>query len=380
MNWRMGLRNADTMMAFRGDFNYGKPSTLSWLLDEALGFESTDPRDMVYALLGLTVDDSSTAIIPTYDGTNSPAPVYTQAMRFLFSQATPKPPTALYRAGIGFSRSGKVPGLPSWVPDWSYSTQIRFLHDNYAAATSYSFSVEDLDDHEPSIIRLHGEIFDQVKHLGHIFSAKDGNTRLDEAIQLQQSYDEAYDLASTHAFNKSDESSFNETFIRTLLGNKRYGGPDSKAFSHALSASQCQGYFTDMKQGYEKYRKMAATLEEETGTETELQWFYEFHTRMEEFGFLLGSSIGERRFFVTKKGRMAVVPPLCEKDDLVVILAGMTMPFLVREHHGQSPTQTSRTSTQGSDNARYELVGCCYVDSAMEGEIQPGKERMFTLV
>ncbi|KAM7195816.1 Heterokaryon incompatibility protein (HET) domain containing protein [Rhypophila sp. PSN 637] len=381
MNRRLGLRNADTMMAFRGDINYGKPSTLSWLLDEAMGFESTDPRDMVYALLGLTADDSSAAIIPKYDGTNSPASVYTQVMRFLFSQATPKPPAALYKAGVGWPRSGKVPGLPSWVPDWSYSTQIRFLHDDYAAGTSYSFKVGDLDDHEPSITRLQGEIVDHVKHLGHIFSAKDGNTRLDEVIQLQQSYDEAYDLASTHAFQASDESLFNETFIRTLLGNKRYGGPDGKAFFHGLSASQCQGYFTDMKQGYEKYRMLTA-LEEEpgAGTETELQLFLEFHTRVEEFGFLLGSSIGGRRFCVTKKGRMAVVPPLCKKDDLVVILGGMSMPFLLREHHGQSATQTSRTSTQGSDSARYKVVGCCYVDSAMEGEIELGKGGMFTLV
>ncbi|KAM7218390.1 hypothetical protein V8F06_006154 [Rhypophila decipiens] len=378
------------MMAFRGDINYGREFSLSWLLDETLGFEATDPRDMIYALLGLTTDDSRREIVLDYGVGNTPAEVYTQAMKFLFKKAGTTPPVALYRVGIGFSRSGKVQGLPSWVPDWSYAIQIRFLHDEYAAGTRYAFDARVGDNHNSSVISLRGEIFDTVQHLGPMFSAQDGETRLDEACQLQETYDKTYTLAFIHAFGKgqcSNESSFNEAFIRTLLGNKSVGGSDGRAFSSGLSIPQCHVYFEDM----ENYAVAVLAPSELAlffnsrpekashshrkcymyNTETEQQAFLEFHARMEEFQSLLGSSIGGRRSCVTKQGRMAVVPPLCEEGDLVGVFV-MSMPFLLRE--------TTARDTQSSGSQRYALVGCCYVDSAMEGQIEMGKGSMVTLM
>jgi hypothetical protein len=53
----VGLGNVDTMLEFRGDVNYKRKFDFTMVLKTCIGFESSGPRDKVYAELGLTTDN-----------------------------------------------------------------------------------------------------------------------------------------------------------------------------------------------------------------------------------------------------------------------------------------------------------------------------------
>ncbi len=64
-----------------------------------------------------------------------------------------------------------------------------------------------------------------------------------------------------------------------------------------------------------------------------------------------------RRFCVTEEGRMAIVPPLTLPGDIICVIKGTRMPFVLRK-------------SKRGDLLVYQLVGCCYVHGVMDGELQ----------
>lgn len=65
----------------------------------------------------------------------------------------------------------------------------------------------------------------------------------------------------------------------------------------------------------------------------------------------------ERKFCSTKHKRIGLVPHTIKSGDLVAIIIGADVPFVLR------PTNTGR----------YELVGDCYIHGVMDGEALVGK-------
>ena len=62
-------------------------------------------------------------------------------------------------------------------------------------------------------------------------------------------------------------------------------------------------------------------------------------------------------FFVTEHGQMGLGPRLMRQRDLVCVLLGSGVPFVLREVSGG-----------GSGDGWYELVGECYCHGIMDGE------------
>lgn len=69
----------------------------------------------------------------------------------------------------------------------------------------------------------------------------------------------------------------------------------------------------------------------------------------------MGRCARHRRFCVTKKGYMGMVPPLCKPTDVVCIIPGAETPYIIRR--------------SSDDDNTYELVGECYVHGMMDGEM-----------
>jgi hypothetical protein len=72
----------------------------------------------------------------------------------------------------------------------------------------------------------------------------------------------------------------------------------------------------------------------------------------------LKSMFEKRRFFITANGRMAIGPQTVRAGDRVFLLKESGYPFLLRP----------------SGNARYKVVGACYVNGIMYGEALNGVE------
>ena len=103
-----GIRNIDTMLEFHGDVNYRRKRDLALVISECITFEATDPRDKVFALLGLTTDNSQGPIMPNYNKEYTVQQVYTDAMRIILANGD-NPINNLEGAGIGTQRS--IPSL-----------------------------------------------------------------------------------------------------------------------------------------------------------------------------------------------------------------------------------------------------------------------------
>jgi hypothetical protein len=75
--------------------------------------------------------------------------------------------------------------------------------------------------------------------------------------------------------------------------------------------------------------------------------------------FLLAahSACGNRRLFHTSKGYLGLGPALLQAGDIVSVLAGGTVPFVLRQDSRSSPSKR-----------RFQLVGEAYVHGIMHGE------------
>jgi hypothetical protein len=103
-----GLTMAQTLGALTGEAN----NNLDWLLRVTARFKATDPRDKLYALLGLAVDGD--ILKPDY--TTS----YEQMLRNFVSSHIKRYNSLTVVLG---NRYREVPSGPSWVPD--------LLHDSF---------------------------------------------------------------------------------------------------------------------------------------------------------------------------------------------------------------------------------------------------------
>jgi len=114
----------DNTEAFRARVTYFVKSKTEWtgtlnlhkLLQNASFFKSSDPRDLVYAFIGLT--GPSEAIRPEYNNENSIRHVLiTAAERILESEGN----LSMLDDALTHGRSGDRMSLPSWIPDYTSS-------------------------------------------------------------------------------------------------------------------------------------------------------------------------------------------------------------------------------------------------------------------
>jgi hypothetical protein len=83
-------------------------TSLLRLLNRNICHCASNPRDQVYALLGLAYDGGASELDPRYDQTI--AETYIQTCRYFVSKNQVE---FLHATGAPY----KIPGLPSWVPD-----------------------------------------------------------------------------------------------------------------------------------------------------------------------------------------------------------------------------------------------------------------------
>jgi hypothetical protein len=115
------------------------------------------------------------------------------------------------------------------------------------------------------------------------------------------------------------------------------------------------------------FRILTATPSIALGTppwsiETATQWYIDitrrrnyrkwFNTDASRFHGLVTQAVHGRRFITTDLGLMGLGPPLAESGDIVCVLLGAPVPFVLREY------------AQG----KYFLIGECYMDGFMDGQ------------
>ncbi|KAK1827213.1 HET-domain-containing protein [Podospora conica] len=284
---------------------------LSDLLWNTWDREATDPRDKVFALVGLLGrEQDDTLPPPTADYTKPMDQVYRETAKYIVNS---KNSLDILLAASGLD--GEASGLPSWVPDWrrsgndqrpalfinasrmqplayfSGSTEAVFLHGHgYSASGDSKMEVRFSDDLRTVYVR--GFLFDSVSDVG---------PRHDESSSITDIVNGARSVLAKLSSSGVERTEIAERELKTVLRAGSYIERDDEFF------------------------------------------------RSEDQ--VVKNVMCKRRFFVTRNGHLCIGPARTDVGDLVYYMAGCNFPMVLR-----------------SNGKHLTLVGEAYVHKYMAGE------------
>ncbi|KFY15754.1 hypothetical protein V492_01770 [Pseudogymnoascus sp. VKM F-4246] len=337
----------------------GKPSSLMDVLARFKGSKSTDPRDKIYGLLGLTSQSREVRV----DYSKSVAEVYTDVATVEISGSA-NLDIITQNPFQGNDTTKRLAGLPSWVPDFScnayddYSSQyssILFAQRGIYSAGSTECKVP-CEVLPGCVLRLHGTVVGRVGLLlldewEHPYS-QDGP---DWQLQNIHTYKKLYlspDVLESSATYVNGESEL-QAFWRTLVGD---------CIAYPMVRLDDVQIAEDGKAFWEFMQEPLTS---------ESRW-YEFYSTLKS-GKMMDKMFTRWMFTKADNGLFLMVRQGTREGDVIVVVDGGKVPLLLRE-------------VEGSGGERYTAVNAAYVHGFMDGEartwVEEGKlaEQDFLLV
>jgi hypothetical protein len=309
------------------------------LLTQTRRCKCTDPRDRIYALLGLL--DQKYDIIPDYE--KPVAEVYQD----MFTSYMKKQHTYGNLKLLAYCEMhDPASNGPSWVPDWSRENKCEpLMTSDGLGATGFSNSdVSVIDNH---ILRVMGV---EVAKISGVFPTQlsAASTVDDFVIALKAILPQRMTLLETFEQRL-------EIFYRTLCCD---------SFSDSLEDSAM------LPNRREAKSRLKDILKSDWGTKISLS-----KGTFKYLDYALGYC-RYRSIFSTTDGVIGLGPPLATSADVIALLPGCFSPMALR------PLQMWH---RGNPVTRYQVVGECYLQNLMEGkavlgEFPHGYERVTTFV
>lgn len=352
------------------DSTYEQFDLLS-LLQSHRCVDATDPKDKIYALLGLSaeIESQKHELIPNY--VLPTEEIYAEVSRSIISKA----PTLDL---LGVPRAVSSPlteRISSWVTDWS----VRHLGSSFTSKSlqgDYMFNFNATPAHIPkqitfrgSSLILNGHIFDIIVQVGKVMTP----FKLPPVSQRTTS---EFSISAPGAASRmlhillvlQDWRSMNEGFssIRPYKGT-----PDAllKVFCRTIYLDKMpEGYdLTQITQDYGRYyyRLVSLILSyifRYSVAFKVLEWWEARlmrhalirageNTKATSFPDMIARTV-ERRMVITKSGYLGLAPELAEPGQCIALVKGAKVPLVLRL----------------KENAKWELIGDCYIHGIMHGE------------
>lgn len=338
---------------------YSRSQTLLRLLKNTRRAAATDSRDKVYCLMSLATDISSLGLAPDYSSENTTALVYRYVAEAYIQSGSAV--DVLYQAGL--PRSAHVDGLPSWVPDWSAQARRPLDERRYCCMKDTVPHIR-LSRPTGSLI-VHGAVidslllpsfrvsFEQRPEMGSIL-VRPHRTWFSEFSELGVP---AHSIPYCHhGWNAAFQIIHGaERIAAALLGERYHTGEHVR---HAVWRTLIAD--THWWGGADGHRDKAAhdaytRLVRHTGMHSALPTLT--MESLQETWPLVAAVMGtvQGHFFSpTACGRMGLFPNEARMGDLIAVVAGSRVPFVIRPR---------------PDAKAYTLVGPCYVHGTMHGEL-----------
>jgi hypothetical protein len=351
--------------------------------------KSTDPRDKIFALLGLVQrwGQKEDKVIPNYEATSDD--VFwrtsitliksTESLSVLMGTIGPRA-----TSGMGRSR-------PSWVTDWSYTSD---LYENqrldnvrlYNASSNTPRAPTKI--HGKSILELRGYEVDQVALVAsELALAEDGDPRRWRAVVSEwQSFAKRLQRRGNYAGG----GSVGDAFWRTLCGDLQNSKNLPNGFvSFRRAANGWENAYDNWRAEDVRTRRRTSLIDgywQESPDHVD-------HAQRNAFHYSVECASGWRRFFVTKRGYIGSGPRETAAGDSVFILPGLRVPFILRStpympacagetleelirvarpllsleqaHEAMLTRETVCNKTHGNC---FSLVGDAYVHQLMDGQ------------
>lgn len=315
------------------------------LLTRAREFQCTDPRDHLYALLGMASDitEGPNRITPDYNITSDQ--VYRQLAAWC---ATVK--GSLEFLSCGYEHILDERSFPSWVPDISKPNRETILSPRMHYCASRQTAPRLMLSQDQSTLTLGGIVIDELEVLGQPFTYAStrfppvvaGTDRpginystdhyLDQMAWSKQMMQECLAIASDLPGRTMSSERF-EQFWRTMLwdldGNMESPSAETGAIFKKL--------LLDLSTIFDDHDK---------------EWGKSFIFTSQAIEPLFTAFYEDRRFSSTANGHLGCVPKRARLGDKLCIFHGGKTPYVIRP----------------CENGQYQYIGICYLHGFMHGE------------
>lgn len=350
------------------------PLSLSLLVAMTWGFRATNPRDKIYALLGIARKDSHNI---TADYSKSVPEVFIEFARTFMDGAPNEPiqesPTGHSKVfgpleGLSFIQDAVAsdikPSLPSWVPDFSSCLVMPRLW-TWSTPFTAGGTVEPkiYTSEDPSQLRLQGIWYDEIAR---VESRECHSCQQRHSIPTpRELFNIIQHLDTTYAATGEDRI---EAMWRTMMANQldhNKGPPgdfEREGFTWLINGIMANDL--DNEQAMTIYEELyhadhsgllpsRGQMKEREGvykdyTGPNLQYFLYYH--------YLQRTYRGRCLFVTRKGYVGLGPLFAREGDEVWIIPGAKVPFVF----GKAPD---------NDPSHRVFKGESYVHGIMHGEV-----------
>jgi hypothetical protein len=341
-----GLPNLTVMQDARYLQQNGEHESLQLTLLGMYHFNATDPRDKIFAVLGLADDIDDEPLRPNYEETTEQV-YHKTALHLLLRDPSID---ILHKAGVGYPRH--LTNILSWVPDWTseafleFSSRVR-TGGFRAAGDSFPNVQRTSSTDSIAIDGLRVDVIDKMTmprptaplggNAADIDSYRVEDYRWLSEVEAIVDYLKNSPAEQLHEIVRSHRSvlgvSWNEALWRTLIANSTYS-------AIGIAPPEYGQYFEAWRQ---------VVINAHLNRDRRLENFKESAA----FNTACVNATEQRRFFCTKSGFIGLTAPATAVGDIVVIFLGGEAPFVIREN-------------EFSDT--YTLVGGAYVHDIMYAE------------
>jgi len=329
--------------------------TLFELLRACGDFDATDPRDKVYALLGIAKDAERLRI--TVDYSKSPVAVFTEVAKVLIREYGVN--ILSFNAGLSL-RDYKKPtllkrvDLPTWCPDWTLAPLYTLASERFGGSGRFSaargFQVE-------AKLQFPGDTLLCLPGI-RIGSVSATSARFCEVIdewEEKRGIPAGSDLRRKH-IPKETRRLFQEIieFARGLDDSARQAWAlEDVAFAIPIAWPQFQSEMDRESASAESHR-LAEAYQQLRGVSEESAEFLEDEMYERVRPYLLEAQRWASGKMVFRCGAiyLGLAPWMAREGDLVAIFFGGNVPYVLRP----------------LPNGRFQLVGEAYVYGVMHGE------------
>ncbi|KAF4633399.1 hypothetical protein G7Y89_g4718 [Cudoniella acicularis] len=311
-------------------------------------YMATDPRDKVFAMMGVVTTPGSMGL--DLDYRLSAEEVYLSVATHNLEEL--KDLELLANSGV--SSAPENPKLPSWVPDWSHRNDGRAIIAATAKRVGFCASGESQPmlsiSADRKILTIRGAVIDTISQLDTSVLVEEEESELDHTSQASQARIALRSKACFANFAALAEGahkfpeghSREESLWRTLCGNQTAGIPPERAPPEYATAYRL----------IRKYHKVTAA-----DGSMDIAALHRIVVPVDYSNFTaFMNQVGEhctgRNLCVTAGGYLGSVPNGSITEDKVCILFGSRVPFVLRE----------------CGKGLFKLVGECYIHGIMDGE------------
>lgn len=341
---------------------------LESLLFATAAFRATDPRDKIFAVLGLVTDASRGLIKPDY--TKSVEEVYESAARMILLHHPEKLQSVNLLALAGIGRYKRRQVVPSWVPDFMEERSGLPFTNPVGALRMFNAGGKSRAIVEPGrlsrTLNIRAIEADQVVGVSASGAYTIGNgesqhVSIFHIIRTRRAFVEGViQLCMVHSnlWAAGEDVVCDRLWSALAAGRMQFQPIDSR-FRDVFPCWRRQLEKLNVADDVDTFQPGVESDETDEEEEAATQRFKEDGSLKQYDAAVMESAYG-RRFAVTAGGRLCLVPPLAEVSDIVVIPLGAQTPFLVRK---EAPLAAS------VDESVYRLVGEAYVEGCMHGEL-----------